>query len=98
MGRPEPVEGEFRLPDPVQPPPVELVYAGSQGLGFSTTWEKRAGGRSTHQAHNPCESGLSHGRPPRRTPATAPVLHEKRLDGTRPRYKPRQPALSLPKG
>src|SRR5208283_5997308 len=49
-------------PDPV-PSPVELEYAGSHGLGFSSAWEKRAGGLSTPQARE-FPPGLSADRPP----------------------------------
>src|SRR5271157_1501629 len=49
-------------PDPV-PSPVELEYAGSYGLGFSSAWEKRAGGLSTRQARE-FPPGLSADRPP----------------------------------
>jgi hypothetical protein len=49
-------------PDPV-PSPVELEYAGSFGLGFSSAWEKRAGGLSTRQARE-FPPGLSADRPP----------------------------------
>src|ERR1019366_2282172 len=49
-------------PDPV-PSPVELEYAGSYGLGFSSAWEKRAGGLSTRQAQE-FPPGLSADRPP----------------------------------
>src|SRR5208283_5371782 len=49
-------------PDPV-PSPVQLEYAGSCGLGFSSAWEKRAGGLSTRQARE-SPPGLSADRPP----------------------------------
>src|SRR5208337_4785242 len=58
-------------PDP-EPSPVELEYAGSCGLGFSSAWEKRAGGLSTRQARE-WLPGLSADRPPPPDPTNSRV-------------------------